>query len=80
MRFVDDFLLITREPEIARQFLTAVSEGKYIMYVATCMHSHGTVNVLHSLVDYTNTVQLGLYLCELCRDPRVQLQGESWKD
>lgn len=49
MRFVDDFLLITREPEIARQFLTAVSEGKYIMYVATCMHSHGTVNVLGRL-------------------------------
>jgi len=46
------------------------------------MHSHGIVNVLHSLVDYTNTVQLGLYLvvCVLCRDPRVQLQGESWKD
>ena len=47
MRFVDDFLLITREPEIARQFLTAVTEGKYIQELMNhqaekeaCIKSH----------------------------------------
>ena len=27
LRFVDDFLLITREPEVAREFLTTLEHG-----------------------------------------------------
>ena len=52
MRFVDDFLLITREPEIARQFLTAVTEGKYIRSLHAC-------TVMALLMYICDTVLLG---------------------
>ena len=58
MRFVDDFLLITREPEIARQFLTAVTEGKYIMSLHACTVMVLLMYITSALwVDYTNIVR-----------------------